>query len=217
MGIVPGVAELSDAKRRIVERLKRLDHATAVDLADEFGLTDAAVRQHLDALEALDLVERAPMAPNGRGRPPVAWRLTPAATELFPDRHGDLTVGLIDAIRAVHGDDGLDRVIEARTAQQRAAYRAALPGRAASVKVRVRRLAELRSAEGYLAEAMSDGDAMVLVEHHCPVCDAASVCQGLCRAELDLFRSVLGDDVEVERTQHLLSGGTRCAYRVTRR
>ncbi|HEV2310721.1 MAG TPA: hypothetical protein VGU73_09365, partial [Acidimicrobiia bacterium] len=59
-----------------------------------------------------------------------------------------------------------------------------------------------------------DGDAVLLVEHHCPVCTAAAACTGLCRGELDLFRTVLGDDVEVERTQHLLSGDARCVYRI---
>ena len=43
------MAELSDTKRRIIERLKRVESATATDLAAEFGLTDTALRQHLDA------------------------------------------------------------------------------------------------------------------------------------------------------------------------
>jgi predicted ArsR family transcriptional regulator len=29
-----------------------------------------------------------------------------------------------------------------------------------------------------------------------------------------LFRVVLGDDVVVERTQHLIAGDQRCAYRI---
>jgi predicted ArsR family transcriptional regulator len=47
------------------------------------------------------------------------------------------------------------------------------------------------------------------------VCDAANACQGLCRTELELFREALGDDVTVERVQHLLAGDQRCAYRIT--
>jgi predicted ArsR family transcriptional regulator len=30
-----------------------------------------------------------------------------------------------------------------------------------------------------------------------------------------LFRASLGDDVDVERTQHIVAGDSRCAYRVT--
>jgi predicted ArsR family transcriptional regulator len=210
------VPALSDAKRRLVDALKRVDSATAPELAARFDLTDTAVRQHLEALEASGLVEREESAPIGRGRPPVRWRLTALAAELFPDRHGELTVELIGSIRDAVGEDGLERVIDARTAAQERAYRAILPDpTTTSLKVRVRRLADVRSAEGYLAEAMSDGKGMLLVEHHCPICDAARTCQGFCRSELTLFQRVLGDDVVVERVQHAMAGDNRCAYRVS--
>jgi predicted ArsR family transcriptional regulator len=212
------VAPLTDAKRRIIDRLKRVDTATAPDLAEEFGLTDTAVRQHMEALEENGLVERAASPPpSGRGRPPVRWQLTPLAGELFPDRHADLTVELIGSIREALGEDGLDKVLAARSVSQLAAYQKALPSPATtSVPVRVRRLADIRSAEGYLAEVRDGEDgSLLLLEHHCPVCDAASTCQGLCRSELELFKAALGDDVAVERVQHLLAGDQRCAYRIT--
>ena len=44
-------ADLSEAKRRLLGRLKRTDSATAPELAAEFGLTDTAIRQHLEAME----------------------------------------------------------------------------------------------------------------------------------------------------------------------
>jgi predicted ArsR family transcriptional regulator len=62
-----------------------------------------------------------------------------------------------------------------------------------------------------------DRGGFLLVENHCPICAAARVCQGFCRSELELFREVLGPGVEVERTEHVLAGGRRCAYRVTSR
>lgn len=82
----------------------------------------------------------------------------------------------------------------------------------------MRRLADLRTAEGYVAESVEqpNGD-VLLIEHHCPICDAASTCQGFCTAELQLFERALGPDVNVAREQHLLSGDTRCAYRISTR
>lgn len=208
---------LTDAKRRLMERLKMVDSATAPELAAEFQLTDTAVRQHLDSLEAAGLVARAAAPPTGRGRPPVRWHLTPLASELFPNRHGDLTAELLTAIRERFGEAGLQEVLAARASMQLRNYRVLLPD-AAPVRVRARRLAELRTAEGYMADVLPPvrGDAsVVLVEHHCPIRGAAGACQGLCQAELDVFRDALGPDVEVERTQHLLSGDRRCAYRIT--
>jgi predicted ArsR family transcriptional regulator len=62
-----------------------------------------------------------------------------------------------------------------------------------------------------------DANSFLLVENHCPICAAAAVCQGLCRSELTAFRAVLGDDVSIERVDHILTGARRCAYRVSKR
>jgi predicted ArsR family transcriptional regulator len=211
-------ASVSGAKRRLLERLKRVDSATAGELASDFGLTATAVRQHLEDLARTGLVEAVAAPPVGRGRPAQLWKLTPLAASLFPDRHADLTVSLLESIRETLGDAGIDAVVTARTKAQKAAYRAVLPDPAtSSVADRVQALARVRSVEGYMAEAakgQEDGS-FVLVEHHCPICEAADSCQSLCRGELELFRTVLGDDVTVERTQHLLSGDLRCAYRIS--
>jgi predicted ArsR family transcriptional regulator len=207
------VPELSDTKRRIIERLKRVESATATDLAEEFGLTDTALRQHLDALEEVGMVTRSIAEPTGRGRPPVHWQLGAAAAAAFPDRHGELTVDLITSMRSTLGDKALDRVIAARADRQAAGYALALAD-SKDVAVRVRRLADLRTDEGYLAEVATDGDAFILIEHHCPIRDAAAACGALCNAELEAFQRALGSGVTVTRTQHLLAGDRRCAYRV---
>ena len=77
-------------------------------------------------------------------------------------------------------------------------------------------LAAARSAEGYMArvERGEDGS-LFLIEDHCPICAAASSCQGLCRSELDIFRTLFGELAEVSREEHLMAGGRRCTYRVT--
>jgi len=196
--------------------LQRTDSATAPELAADFGLTDTAIRQHLEALESADLVERVTAPSARRGRPPVHWRLAPSASSLFADRHGDLSVELISSIRSALGEEALDQVIRTRAARHLVAYRSALKG-ASSVADRVQRIAELRTAEGYVAVAVESGDAITLVEHHCPIRTAADNCASLCSAELDLFQRALGTDVRVARDQHLLAGNQRCSYRVTLR
>ena len=76
-------------------------------------------------------------------------------------------------------------------------------------------LASLRSAEGYMADWREEDDgSLLLIENHCPICAAATACQGFCRAELDVFRAVLGPAVTVSRQEHIVSGGRRCSYRV---
>ena len=213
-------SHLGTTKRTIVERLKRAD-ATVADLARALDMTEAGVRQHLDALADHGLVVSRTRPAAGRGRPPTVWALTDLAHDLFPDRHDDLTVELITAVRSALGDDGLARVLDARGEVQRAAYRKDVPKRG-SLRARVEALARVRTDEGYVAEVVDDPDddrgrSVLLVEHHCPICTAASACPGLCSAELALFRDVLGPQVTVERTQHIIAGDRRCAYRIASR
>lgn len=208
------MADVSEAKQRLLQQLVTRDHATASQLARALGLTDAAIRQHLDALETAGLVEPVALPAAGRGRPATAFRLLPAAHDYFPDRHDDLTAELLSAISEALGDDALDEVLAVRARRQRSAYAAAVPPKAPLAK-RVEILASLRTAEGYLAEATSLPDgSMTLVEHHCPIADAARGCGGLCDHELAVFQAVIGPGAEVERTQHLLAGDGRCSYHV---
>ncbi len=208
---------LSEAKRRVVDLLKTQGAMTTAELSDKLGLTDVAVRQHLQSLEASQLVTQQTLPAKGRGRPSLCWSLTEDAAALFPDRHGELTVGLIDALRNAFGQEGLEKVIRTRAERQIDEYRNALPSASSSLKSRVAALARQRTAEGYMAEVVVERPgSYLLVEHHCPICEAATCCTGLCGAELEVFQRALGDDVCVERTSHLLSGDDRCVYRITK-
>jgi predicted ArsR family transcriptional regulator len=207
---------IRSAQRRIVDHLKRSSPCTTADLASALDISGAAVRPQLAELEDRGLVEQRLLPASGRGRPPSSWSLTSLAIELFPDRHGDLTVELINAVRGAVGEDGLDAVLAERDRAQLATLTEAMGDRT-DLRERTDVLATYRTRQGYMAEVIDDGDALLLIEHHCPVCAAAESCAGLCRNELELFRDALGPAAEVERTQHLLSGDDRCVYRIRTR
>jgi predicted ArsR family transcriptional regulator len=125
-----------------------------------------------------------------------------------------LTLALVGAVEKAFGPAGTQRVLESRCAVQQAAYLARIPA-SASLEEKLRALARVRTEEGYMAEVTREGDGFLFVERHCPICAAASACQGFCATELDLFRAVLGRGVRVERTEHIIAGDRRCAYQVT--
>jgi predicted ArsR family transcriptional regulator len=200
------------AADRFLVLLKTRGPQTAAELGRVTGVTGEAARQQLVRLAADGLVV-ATAAPRGVGRPAQVWSLTDAGNARFPDAHAELTAQLIRSIRTQFGEAALDRLIESRSAECRAAYAAALEG-SADLGERVARLAEARTREGYMAESRAEGEGYVLIENHCPICVAATACQGFCRAELDTFRAVLGPDASVERTEHIVQGDRRCVYRI---
>jgi predicted ArsR family transcriptional regulator len=201
------------AADRFLVLLKTRGPQTAADLGKATGVTAEAARQQLQRLAADGLVV-ATTERRGVGRPAQVWHLTEAGNARFPDAHAELTAQLLRSIRTELGEEVLDRLIDSRSAESRAAYAAALEG-TADLGEKVARLAEARTREGYMAESRPEGEGYLLVENHCPICVAATACQGFCRAELDTFRDVLGPDASVERTEHIVQGDRRCAYRVS--
>lgn len=152
---------------------------------------------------------------SGVGRPRKLWRLTAEAERHFPDAHAELAVALLDGVRQSFGAAGLAKLLAVRSERQVAAYRSQLE-HLQTLAAKVRALARLRTNEGYMAEAVKESaGAWLLIENHCPVCSAAQTCQGLCQSELQVFQTVLGPDVNLERNEHILAGARRCAYRIT--
>lgn len=146
------------------------------------------------------------------GRPSRRWLLTEAGHARFPDRHADLTLQLIEQVRALFGDAGLDQLIGAREAASELQYRQHLSS-AQTLAQRVAALVQARSTEGYMAEVETrDDGSLLLIENHCPICAAARQCQQFCRSELDVFQRVLGPGCAVGRVEHMLNGARRCVY-----
>lgn len=193
--------------------LKTRGPQNAQTLGATLGMTGMGARQHLKKLEEEGLVASFERR-EGVGRPKQAWRLTDKGHGRFPDRHSDLTLDLLSSVRELYGEEGLDRLIDKRERSAKESYGAALAA-CKTLEARVEKLAALRAEEGYMARAEKAPDgSFLLIEDHCPICAAASFCQGFCRAELHLFEEVLGEGVTVARTDYLLEGGRRCAYRI---
>jgi predicted ArsR family transcriptional regulator len=206
-----GQAE-TKTRRRIVKLLKTEGAMDSASLAGHLDVTAMAVRQHLYALQQEKLVT-AEERPVPLGRPAKFWRLTKEAERLFPDAYAELNAALITSVQDAFGPQGMARLLDARMARQRADYRARIDGSAPLAK-RIQQLAKIRADEGYMAEVKRDGTGFLFIENHCPICAAATACQGFCSSELELFRSALGPGVSVERAEHILSGDRRCVYRI---
>lgn len=205
----------SEIKQSVAERLllllKTRGQLQASDAGHILGTSGEAARQQFVKLAKEGLVESQAVA-QGVGRPAQFWQLTSQGHARFPDAHADLTVQLLALIRTELGDEALDKLISSREALTRNAYHQAMDG-AATLEERLQRLSVIRTREGYMADWQQEEDgSYLLVENHCPICAAAAACQGFCRAEREVFSATL--QANVERTEHILQGARRCAYRI---
>ncbi|GIU41645.1 transcriptional regulator [Shewanella sairae] len=197
---------------KILQMLKTQGELTAKVIASELGLTTMGVRQHLQSLEeSQDVVFEDRKAT--RGRPTRFWALTPQSNSHFSDRHEDLTVQLIDSVKVVFGDGGLEQLISHREQATYTLYSQALAN-VDGLEAKLDMLAKLRTDEGYMATVEQHQDVYFLLENHCPICAAATKCLNFCRSELQLFQTLLQDDAIVSREEHIIEGARRCAYKV---
>ncbi|MBY5458877.1 transcriptional regulator [Rhizobium leguminosarum] len=200
---------------RILILIKTDGPQLAAAIGDALGISGEAARQQLSKMAEEGLVEPVTVAAAGRGRPRQLWHLTASGNRQFPDGHAELTANLLGTLVEQLGAAALDTVISAREAETLQRYRQEL-GKAHDLASRVEGLAGIRTREGYMADHWQEADgAFMLVENHCPICAAATACAGFCRSELETFRAVLGADIE--RSEHILAGARRCAYRITPR
>ena len=185
---------------------------TASAISVELGLTPAAVRRHLDALEADGLAEPYELLATGqRGRPARAFRLTEAGRDRFPDGYEDLALSALRFLGANGGQQAVDAF--ARDHAQRlerrlgdwAARPAASEGKttriddadeAPSDDVLAARFAEALTQAGYPSSVRPVGSGVQLCQHHCPVAHIATAFPQLCEAETEVFAQVLGRHVQ---------------------
>ncbi|MCS0637327.1 transcriptional regulator [Streptomyces sp. LP05-1] len=177
-----------------------LDHgpSTVTELARRLGLTQAAVRRHLDALVADDVVAPHAQRVYGartRGRPAKVFALTDCGRDAFDQSYDSLAV---DALRWIEQHAGGEAAVAAfardRMAAQAEGYRAQVE--AAPPEDRAEALARALSADGYAATARTAPVGRQLCQHHCPVAHVAERYPQLCEAETEVFSRLLGTHVQ---------------------
>ncbi|TQV88647.1 helix-turn-helix transcriptional regulator [Aliikangiella coralliicola] len=202
--------ENNASQSKILHLLKTRGELTAGQVAEILKMTSMGARQHLENMEHQGLLEHQFIA-EGRGRPKKKWYLTRKAQSQFPNTHSALLVNLLGHIQQELGENALDNLITIREKEMRDSYQQQL-AQFETVPEKLSKLAEIRTNEGYMAEVVEEDGQLFLVENNCPICSAATQCQQFCRSELSIFKQVLG--CKIERTEYILEGARRCAYRV---
>ena len=215
--LVTSNSSLSASQELILRRLKMRGPQSVKILAKQLAITTMGVRQHLTELDHKGLVEAKPKTRQQRGRPLHYWQLSALGHKHFPDAHDQTAASLITALRNSHGEKVLRELIDQSEAQKLPAYRQLLEAAGPDLGQKLLMLAEMRTTAGFMAEIRLLPDGWLLIENHCPIFQAASTCQHYCQAELEFLRAVLSEFADVERTDHLLAGARRCAYKISAR
>ncbi|MGA0290003.1 MAG: helix-turn-helix transcriptional regulator [Pseudohongiellaceae bacterium] len=199
----------------LLQRLKTRGPQSVKILSNQLDITTMGVRQHLNELAARGLVTTTAENHQTRGRPAHYWQLTDAGHRQFPDSHAEACVTLITRIRDQFGDEALQEIIRSNQDAELSRYQKALEQTDSDLASQLSKLAELRSEEGFMAEVRLIPNGWLLIQNHCPIYNAAQSSHHYCHSELRLLTTLLAGRATVERTDYLLDGARRCAYKVS--
>ena len=194
---------------------------SASALAKDLGLTAAAVRRHLDALEDAGLIaahEPVPGGRRGRGRPARAYVLTPLGQDQFQTHYGDVATAALHFLADHAGEQAVESFAETQMAELEERLSAAVETAVAESGVddldtRAAALARALSEEGFAASTRPVGlgtglAGLQLCQGHCPMRSVATEFRQFCDAETDVISRVLG--VHVQRLATLAGGEHVC-------
>ena len=195
---------------KIVTALRRRHVASAVDLAEEFGLSPNAVRQQLEQL-ARDGYVAERSVKRGPTKPTYEYSLTQSAESLFPQRYDKMLNAVLREVKDSFGNDGLEVVLAKLGKRASEKYRAKLAS--GDVKGRVYELAALLRENGVEADVIeSSSGALELREHNCPYGQTVGEHPEVC----SIIHTVLRDavDVPTKQVESIATGGTACRFEI---
>lgn len=198
---------MHETRERILELLIQQREARVENLAEELGITQAAVRRHLDNLRADGLVDIKQVRQT-TGRPYYAYHATEAATGLLPAAYADL---LDRMLRSLSEQDGVKTKVIAGIAESLAArHRGQVPQEVADPAELAQLVTESLKAEGILDSWHAEADGFHLTNGACPYRKAAEMSQLPCDSDRKAIELLVGFDVA--QVHRIVDGAACCEY-----
>jgi len=203
---------MQPTRQKIVELLRERGQATVEELASAVGLTQMAVRHHLNVLYGENLVATSSVRrKNQPGRPQQVYALTEAASELFPEDYYHLVDYLLTEAKTVLGAAGLNEMLR-RIAFRVLAERPRLPTDL-TPEEQLHQLVQFLSDKGFTARWGREGDNYVIRMLACPYRQIARQYHEVCRLDMLMIKETL--QVEPVRLSCMATGDEYCTYHVS--
>jgi len=197
-------------REKIILLLKKRGPTSIDDLSRELNITSMGIRQHLLSLERRGLIDYVSKR-QGIGRPAFLYRLTEKADELFPKSYDKFLVNLFKDIEKHEGQEKIEEIFKWRRNRIIKDAKDALADRKTSYD-RVNGLKDILESEGYLAELNDSNNHYNLKLYNCPIYKLANEFKDVCRYDLQMFRDLLGKDVN--REECITDGDPSCTYTI---
>jgi predicted ArsR family transcriptional regulator len=204
-----------ETTREQVFRIVRGHRETTIaHLAEALGLSQAAVRRHLDVLRADGLVD-VKLERHGVGRPALVFFVTERGEELAGRAYAHLLSRLVRQLEtmdtdevAASGRELLGRVFAGVAEDIAETHRFEVRG--ASLDERVAEVSHALQREGIVDGWQKDGDVYKLLNGDCPYLRLAEMNGLPCRSDREAIELLVG--AKVEQVSRIVDGAAICEY-----
>ncbi|MBY6036721.1 transcriptional regulator [Fictibacillus nanhaiensis] len=209
--MVMTVKNHTSTRDEIIYLLKRNKRMTVTEMAKSLGITEMAVRRHLNTLERDHVIETT-LVRQAMGRPIHFYHLSAVGDEQFPRNYSGLTVDFLKDIEEMDGTHTVDRLFKRRENRLQDKYKDRM-NTLTRFEEKVNELANIQNEAGYMVDWKKGEEAgtYVLTEYNCPIAMVANEYQQACSCELSLFKRMLNTD-DIERKTCMAKGGDYCCY-----
>ncbi|WP_017726385.1 helix-turn-helix transcriptional regulator [Halalkalibacterium ligniniphilum] len=173
----------------IMKGLKKHKERSVGEIARELEITEMAVRRHINSLEKDGFIKTT-LVRQAMGRPATKYSLTSKGEEQFPRNYNQLSLGILEDLEAINGNELIDQLFERRKERLKKMYEVEMEHD--SFEKRVATLAAIQNDNGYMVEwEQLDEETYRFTEYNCPISQVAKAYPVACSCEQKLFRELL--------------------------
>jgi predicted ArsR family transcriptional regulator len=195
-------------REQVLKRVRGHKQATVAQLAQALGLSQQAVRRHLDGLRADGFVDVRVLR-HGVGRPSWVFYVTERGEEVSGRTYLQLLSRLLRHLD--NGEPGravLEQVFAGIAEQVAADHKAEVQGE--SLDQRVAEVSRALEREGIVDGWRKEGNVYQLLNSDCPYLRLAEMSDAPCRSDRQSIELLIG--AQVEQVRRIVDGAPVCEY-----
>lgn len=201
---------LSESRLEIVNLAKARGEISIDDVVEELGLAKTTIRQHLNRLDQLGLVEKSSKR-EGRGRPKLIYSLTDTGERLFPSGDAEIARELVKYLQKTGNDELIRKFFEEFWKRRRSEFQLRCDATGAdTLEEKLQVLYELLDEQGFMPEIDFNGDTASIRECNCPFSETVKASRIPCELEAQFMQWIV--DADAERVAFIPDGASACTY-----
>lgn len=198
-----------NTKEQILSLLKQYGSLTIMELSNELGITEMAVRRHVQTLERDKLI-RSNVKKQTMGRPSKVYELAEQGENFFPKKYKEFSLEILNGLKEAGQEDLIKQILQKKREQFLEQYK--LDHKHEALAEKLESLKRIQEREGYMPQIEKQDGKVHFKELNCPYVEIAKAYPGICQAEREFIKKFLDADLTI--LSSMAEGHTCCHYSI---